>query len=107
MEIYRATQKFPSYETYGLADPLRRASVSIVSNIAEGASRKSEKDFAHYLEISMGSSYEAETQIFIANKLGYIPKELSNTLIGNINSIERQLHEMIHLLTPTKQKNKS
>ena len=104
VEIYQATRKFPSFETYGLADQLRRASVSVVSNIAEGAGRKSEKDFAHFLEISMGSAYEVETQLYVAHRLGYIPKETLDPLLSKINSIERQLYEMIHLLTSKNQK---
>lgn len=102
LQIYQVTRKFPSFETYGLGDQLRRAAVSIVSNIAEGASRKSEKDFAHFLQISLGSTYEVETQLHIAYRLGYISEETLNTLLDKINSIEKQLYEMIQRLTHTK-----
>ena len=101
LEIYQVTRKFPSFETYGLGDQLRRAAVSIVSNIAEGAGRRSEKDFAYFLQISLGSTYEVETQLHIAHRLGYISQETLDALLAKIDSIERQLFEMIQLLTPT------
>lgn len=104
VEIYQITQVFPSFETYGLGDQMRRAAVSISSNIAEGASRKSEKDFGYFLQISLGSAYEVETQLYIAYKLGYINKDTLDNIIKKISSIEKQLHEMIQRLTPTKPK---
>ena len=107
VEIYQVTRKFPSFETYGLGDQLRRAAVSIASNIAEGAGRKSERDFAYFLQISLGSAYEVETQLYIAYKLGYLTKETLDDLLSKINSIERQLYEMIHRLSPTNPKSKS
>ena len=98
-EIYQIVNKFPSYERFGLSGQMRRASVSIVSNIAEGSSRSTEKDFAHFLQISLGSAYELETQLYIAHQLGYITKETLDNLLSEINSIERQVYEMIHRLT--------
>ncbi len=73
--IYVATQKFPQEEKFGITNQMRRAVVSIPSNIAEGASRKSNKDFARFLEIAIGSCYELETQVLIANDLGFLDKE--------------------------------
>ena len=70
--VYSLTDGFPKYETYGLADQLRRASVSIASNIAEGSSRISEIEFARYLEYSIGSCFEVETQLEIAKRREYI-----------------------------------
>lgn len=102
VDIYQVTKTFPSFETYGLMSQLRRAAVSIASNIAEGASRKSEKDFGYFLQISLGSAYEVETQLYIAYKLGYLTKETLDNLLNKIHSIEKQLYEMIHRLTPTK-----
>lgn len=107
VEIYQVTKAFPSFETYGLGDQLRRAAVSIASNIAEGAGRKSEKDFGYFLQISLGSAYEVETQLYIAYKLGYLTKDTLDDLLSKINSIEKQLHEMIHRLSPTNSKPKS
>lgn len=78
------TLSFPNEEKFGLTNQLRRASVSIPSNIAEGSSRQSNKDFARFLEIVIGSAYEVETQILISSDLGFITPEdlieLSNML---------------------------
>ena len=68
-EIYSATADFPADEKFGLTNQLRRASVSIPSNIAEGSSRNSQKDFSRFLEIAIGSAYEIETQLIIASDL--------------------------------------
>ena len=86
-EIYSITSKFPESEKFGLTNQLRRASVSIHSNIAEGSSRKSNKDFAPFLQITLGSAYEIETQLLIAFDLGFINKEELNKLLKNLDSI--------------------
>lgn len=70
--VYRASKKFPADERYALTDQLRRAVVSIPSNIAEGSGRASNKDYAHFLSIARGSLYETLTQLQIAQDLGYI-----------------------------------
>ncbi|WP_394342635.1 four helix bundle protein [Tenacibaculum lutimaris] len=68
------TSKFPEDEKYGLVSQLRRASVSISSNIAEGCSRTSNKDFSRFLVIALGSCYEVETQLLLSYDLGFISK---------------------------------
>lgn len=74
--IYRITAAFPPEEKFGLTNQLRRAAVSIPSNIAEGASRKSNKEFARFIEIAIGSANEIDTQLLIATDLEFItPKE--------------------------------
>jgi four helix bundle protein len=69
--IYKLTEEFPKEEIYGLMGQMRRAAVSIPSNIAEGAARDSKKEFRKFLSISQGSASELETQLIIAEKLGF------------------------------------
>jgi four helix bundle protein len=74
-KVYQITDKMPWFEKKGLCDQLQRAAVSISSNIAEGAAKPSNADFARFLDTALGSSYEVETQLLIANKIGYIRNE--------------------------------
>ena len=74
-EIYKITKAFPKEETYGLTSQLRRAAVSVPSNIAEGHSRTGGREFSHRLSIGHGSLSEVETQIEIAKRLGYLTEE--------------------------------
>ena len=74
-EIYKITLKFPSSEIYGLSNQLGRASVSIPSNIAEGASRRGDKELLYFLNIAIGSIAEIETQLLISTRLKYIRDE--------------------------------
>lgn len=75
-EIYKITREFPKNENFGLKDQLRRASVSIASNIAEGAGRYHKQDFIRFLRIAIGSTYECVTELFIAKNEKYIaPRE--------------------------------
>ena len=86
---------FPRYELFALGDQLRRASVSISSNIAEGSSRKSIAEFVHYLEIAIGSAFEVETQLLIAKKRNYITEETYTSAVTELQSLERQLNSFI------------
>ena len=79
-EIYRISQRFPKEELYGLTNQLRRAAVSIPSNLAEGHGRNSPKEFHHFAGNARGSLLEVETQLEIALNLGYLPKEIANQL---------------------------
>ena len=85
--IYQITSKFPESEKFGLTNQLRRASVSIPSNIAEGSSRQSNKDFSRFLRITLGSAYEIETQLLIAFDLSFIEKEELDPLLNELDSI--------------------
>ncbi|MCC1483677.1 four helix bundle protein [Winogradskyella immobilis] len=85
--IYTITSNFPDYEKFGLTNQLRRASVSIPSNIAEGSSRHSNKDFSRFLQITLGSAYEVETQLLIAFDLNFINKEELDDLLKQLESI--------------------
>ena len=74
---------------------MQRAAVSIASNIAEGASRKSETEYARYLEISIGSSFELETQLTIANELGYINATDFDSFLIELNTLQKQINQFI------------
>ena len=93
--IYDICDGFPRYELFALADQLRRASVSISSNIAEGASRKSPMEFSHYLEIAMGSAFEVETQLLIAKRRGYVTEAIYDNILVELQSLERQINTFI------------
>mgnify|MGYP006383434739 FL=1 len=94
-QIYKLTSDMPWFEKKGLCDQLQRAVVSIASNIAEGSSRPSDNDFAHFLDIALGSAYEVETQLIIARNIGYIDQNTYQSLITLLSSIERQLNGLI------------
>ena len=89
--IYELTTNFPESEKFGLTNQLRRASVSIPSNIAEGSSRNSNKDFSRFLQITLGSAYEIETQLLIANDLGFISKKELEVTISELNQIIKMI----------------
>jgi four helix bundle protein len=90
--IYGKTANFPKSELYGLTSQIRRSSVSISSNIAEGAGRRSEKSFANFLGISYGSACELETQLLIAKNLQYLKEDDFNTLLDKLNQIQKMLY---------------
>lgn len=75
VQVYRMTETFPSEEKFGLISQIRRASISIPANIAEGAARESDKEFIRFLYIAQGSTSEVETELLIANRLGYLSEE--------------------------------
>ena len=93
--VYKLTASMPWFEKKGLCDQLQRAVVSIASNIAEGSSRPSDADFAHFLDIALGSAYEVETQLLISKNIGYIDNDTYESLIISLSSIERQLNGLI------------
>lgn len=82
--VYALTSKFPNSEKFGLTNQLRRASVSTPSNIAEGSSRKSSKDFARFLQIALVSSYEIETQLLISFDLKFISNDELNSALNEL-----------------------
>lgn len=89
--IYKVTDCLPYFEQKGLCDQLRRAVVSISSNIAEGSAMPTEVGYAHFLDIALGSSYEVETQLLISKNVSYISSELYEELLEKIHSIEKQI----------------
>ena len=94
IEIYEKTESFPSHERFGLISQLRRAAVSIPSNIAEGASRKSNLEFARFIEIALGSAFEIETQLIIAFRRNYLPKLVVDELLPKLHSIQRRANAL-------------
>jgi len=94
-EVYRLTKHFPKEETFGLASQMRRAAVSIPSNIAEGAARNSDKEFIQFLHVSLGSLAELETQLLLSRELGF-PKD--EELNGSVEQIRRMLLGLIKYL---------
>ena len=93
--IYKVTSTVPKSEIYGLCDQLQRACISISSNIAEGCSRDSEKEFTHFLEMAIGSAFEVESQLLISKNLGYINESQYNDLVAKLSITERQIHYLI------------
>jgi len=90
-EVYSLTKKFPEQERYGLTSQLQRAAVSIPSNIAEGTSRASQKEFKHYLSISMGSAFEVTTQLELSFRLGYINEEEKDRILSINDLLQRKI----------------
>lgn len=91
-DTYLVTSKFPSEEKFGLVSQMRRASVSIPVNIAEGAARKSPKEFRQFLYISLGSLSELDTLILLSESLSFIEKEKSDLLIEKLDVIGKLIY---------------
>jgi|SRR3954447_19325236 four helix bundle protein len=90
-ELYNKTKHFPKDELYGLTSQLRRAGVSIASNLAEGHGRNSTKEFHYFIGLSRGSLSEVETQLEIAKNLGYLEPEVANELLARSATLGRML----------------
>ena len=98
LEIYLITRKFPSDEKFGLVSQLRRASVSIPSNIAEGSKRGTRKDYRSFVVIAYGSGAEIETQLLFCKDLGYINENEYIALNNKLTEIMKMLNIMINKL---------
>jgi four helix bundle protein len=94
-EIYRLTESFPKSEIYGLTSQIRRAAVSVASNIAEGAGRGSKRDFRHFLMTARGSICEVQTQLILAGKLGFARSEKIAEIESTANEVGRMLNRLI------------
>ncbi|WP_240321052.1 four helix bundle protein [Kordia sp. SMS9] len=90
-ETYKLTKTFPDNEKFGLTSQMNRCAVSIPSNIAEGTSKSSDKHFNKYLEDSLGSAFELETQLIIAYREKYLTEEKYNILIKKINQLQKMI----------------
>lgn len=93
-QVYRATERFPKHELYGLVSQIRRCSVSIPSNIAEGHARTSTKEYLHHISIAMGSLAELETQFILSKELGYLDEAIMNPLLEQCNVLGKRLRSL-------------
>ena len=91
VKSFKLVSTFPKEERYGISSQLTRAAVSIPSNIAEGSSRKSEKDYNRFLEISLGSTFEAETQLLIAAAVNFGNTDMRNEILKDIQEEQKML----------------
>lgn len=98
MNIYRDTENFPHHEVYGITSQLRRACVSIPTNIAEGCGRGSDSDMKRFMQIALGSASETEYLILLATELGYLSKEQSFELSSKVVEIKQMLSALIQRL---------
>ena len=94
VSIYKIVQTFPKSEVFALSTQLQRSSASIAANIAEGAGRNSDKEFVHFLSIALGSLYETETHLIIAQRVGYISTEIINELSPAIIEIDKMIRAL-------------
>ncbi|MDZ4846845.1 MAG: four helix bundle protein [Chitinophagales bacterium] len=95
--IYLLSDKLPKSEQFGLSSQMRRAAVSIVSNIAEGVSRKSQTDFRRFLEIALGSTFELEVQVIVCKELKFFGSE-TEELLNKIDEEKKMLHSFMEKL---------
>ena len=96
--VYKLTENFPRQETYALADQVRRAVVSVPSNIAEGQARKAPGDFRRFLHIALGSLAEVDTQLILAQEFGYLNKEDTKMLDDQIQGLRKKIYALINSL---------
>jgi four helix bundle protein len=101
VEIYKATRTFPREEVYGLTSQVRRAAVSVPSNLAEGQGRRTKGEFAHFTGFSMGSLQEIETQLIIAGRLGYMQETAVDGILAASDEVARLIRGLQKSLEPT------
>jgi four helix bundle protein len=99
LEVYRATQNFPKAELYGLTNQIRRAAVSVPSNIAEGKGRFSDREFALFLRHPRGSLLELETQLLIAGQLGYLTTAETDAFAVQTEQLAKTLNALLNVVT--------
>ncbi len=98
-QVYALTAEFPAHERYGLSDQLRRAAVSVPSNIAEGQGRQVVGEFRHFLRVALGSLAEVDTQLVIAVELGYLTAEATQPATDLALEIRKMLYTLIQRLS--------
>jgi four helix bundle protein len=100
-DVYRLSRAFPSDERFGLTAQLRRAAVSIPSNIGEGARRKRRKAYLHHLDVALGSQGEVDVQLEIARRLSYLSANQHTKIVERVDRVGRMLNGLIGSLQPT------
>ena len=100
-KVYKMTSSFPKEELYGITSQIRRAAISIPSNIAEGAARKTANEFRQFLYIALSSAAELNTQLIISNNLGFLNKDQMDTLNSELDSLSRRIQGLIKSLKTT------
>lgn len=95
LTIYKATKEFPKEELYGLTSQIRRSSMSIPTNIAEGCGRFTDADFARFLQIAMGSASETEYQLILAHDLEFLPNDSYEKLRNDVEEVKRMLASLL------------
>jgi four helix bundle protein len=98
-EVYLLTKEFPKEETYGLVSQMRRAAVSVPSNIAEGSARSTDKSFQQFLSIAYGSALEIETQLLLCDTFGYGDKTKSEKTMETLTEVLKMLNKMTNQKT--------
>jgi four helix bundle protein len=98
LDVYRATAAYPRVEAYGLATQMRRASVSIPSNVAEGFNRFHNKEYRQFLFIALGSCAELETQVEISSDLGFVQQDIRDLIIEKLDHETRMLRNLVKKL---------
>ncbi len=96
--VYKLTEKFPKQETYALADQIRRAAVSVPSNIAEGQARRASGDFRRFLHIALGSLAEVDTQLILAQEFGYLAEQDVETMDKQLQELRMKVYASINSL---------
>jgi len=98
IDVYRSTESFPRHEMFGLVNQMRRAAVSVPSNIAEGQGRATTKDFLHFLAVVRGSLQELQTQIILAFRLSFLDENRQQTLLGATTEVAKIINGLMNSL---------
>ena len=98
LEIYRASARFPSTEKFGLTSQIRRSSVSVAANIAEGRGRNSTKELIHFLYVARGSLYETQCHCLMGKELGYFDKQFAEKIVGRYQGLDAGINACINAL---------
>jgi four helix bundle protein len=98
LAVYKATIEFPKEELYGLTSQIRRSSMSVPTNIAEGCGKYTDADFARFVQIAMGSASETEYQLLLSHDLGFLPKATYEQLNADVVEVKRMLASLLQTL---------